>query len=185
MGSRKRPSTTGVRRDDDVGSTAVQRSSSGKTPSSSGYWPRRSSLHFSQERLVEVPLMHVTSPRHPLAAYGRPIPSTELAKHVQLVLTHRSALSRDGSLASIRRRTWRLADLGAKHAFLRAGLGWGGMPVDQVPVSGDRRTTAPGGRAPRIWIFIRRSQRSAQCISAGISRLALPGPSRHCSLSRC
>src|SRR5206468_12282156 len=26
--------------------------------------------------------------------------------------------------------TWRLADLGAKHAFLRAGLGWGGMPVD-------------------------------------------------------
>src|SRR6266496_3066289 len=28
--------------------------------------------------------------------------------------------------------TWRLADLGAKHAFLRAGLGWGGMPVGVV-----------------------------------------------------
>jgi DNA-binding transcriptional LysR family regulator len=29
-------------------------------------------------------------------------------------------------------RTWRLADLGAKHAFLRAGLGWGGMPEESV-----------------------------------------------------
>lgn len=29
-------------------------------------------------------------------------------------------------------RTWRLADLGAKHAFLRAGLGWGSMPEESV-----------------------------------------------------
>ena len=29
-------------------------------------------------------------------------------------------------------RTWRLADLGSKHAFLRSGLGWGGMPLDVV-----------------------------------------------------
>jgi DNA-binding transcriptional LysR family regulator len=29
-------------------------------------------------------------------------------------------------------RTWRLSDLGAKHAFLLAGLGWGGMPLDVV-----------------------------------------------------
>ena len=29
-------------------------------------------------------------------------------------------------------RNWRLADLGAKHAFLRAGLGWGGMPHAMV-----------------------------------------------------
>jgi DNA-binding transcriptional LysR family regulator len=28
--------------------------------------------------------------------------------------------------------TWRLADLGAKHAFLRAGLGWGHMPLHMV-----------------------------------------------------
>lgn len=25
--------------------------------------------------------------------------------------------------------TWRLADLGAKHAFLRSGLGWGSLPL--------------------------------------------------------
>jgi DNA-binding transcriptional LysR family regulator len=28
--------------------------------------------------------------------------------------------------------TWRLADLGAKHAFLLAGLGWGHMPLHMV-----------------------------------------------------
>jgi DNA-binding transcriptional LysR family regulator len=29
-------------------------------------------------------------------------------------------------------KTWRLYDLGAKHAFLLAGLGWGGMPLGVV-----------------------------------------------------
>jgi len=29
-------------------------------------------------------------------------------------------------------QVWRLADLGAKHAFLRAGLGWGSMPLHMV-----------------------------------------------------
>ena len=29
-------------------------------------------------------------------------------------------------------KTWRLADLFAKHAFLLNGLGWGGMPMHAV-----------------------------------------------------
>ena len=29
-------------------------------------------------------------------------------------------------------RTWRLADLGAKHALLREGIGWGNMPLGLV-----------------------------------------------------
>jgi len=87
---------------------------------------------FSQESLLEVPLIHVTSPRHPLATYGRPIPSSELAKHVQLVLADRSTLSQGKEFGVLSPRTWRLADLGAKHAFLRAGLGWGGMPAERV-----------------------------------------------------
>src|SRR5580704_2679162 len=87
---------------------------------------------FSQEPLSQVPLVQVTSPRHPLASYGRPIPSSELAKHVQLVLTDRSMLSKGKEFGVLSPRTWRLADLGAKHAFLRAGLGWGGMPAQLV-----------------------------------------------------
>src|ERR1700751_3525148 len=47
-----------------------------------------------QESVLTVRLIHVASPRHPLAAYGRPVPAGELAKHVQLVLTDRSTLSR-------------------------------------------------------------------------------------------
>jgi DNA-binding transcriptional LysR family regulator len=30
------------------------------------------------------------------------------------------------------RRTWRLADLSAKHALLREGVGWGNMPFAMV-----------------------------------------------------
>jgi DNA-binding transcriptional LysR family regulator len=87
---------------------------------------------FSQEPLLAVSLVHVASPRHSLATYGRPIPSSELAKHVQLVLTDRSTLSKGKEFGVLSPRTWRLADLGAKHAFLRAGLGWGAMPTELV-----------------------------------------------------
>jgi DNA-binding transcriptional LysR family regulator len=87
---------------------------------------------FSQEPLLQVPLVHVVSPRHALASYGGPIPSSELAKHIQLVLTDRSTLSKGKEFGVLSPRTWRLADLGAKHAFLRAGLGWGSMPAERV-----------------------------------------------------
>ena len=87
---------------------------------------------LTQEPLLKVPLIHVTSPQHPLASYSGPIPDSELAKHIQLVLTDRSTLSKGQELGVFSNRTWRLADLGAKHAFLRAGLGWGGMPAELV-----------------------------------------------------
>jgi DNA-binding transcriptional LysR family regulator len=87
---------------------------------------------FTEEPLLKVPLIHVTSPKHPLAALGRPVPASELRKHIQLVLTDRSTMSKGQDLGVLSDRTWRLADIGAKHAFLRAGLGWGGMPVDLV-----------------------------------------------------
>jgi DNA-binding transcriptional LysR family regulator len=87
---------------------------------------------FTEEPLLDVQLVHVTSPKHPLASYGRPIPKGELSKHIQLVLTDRSALSNGQDLGVFSTRSWRLADMGAKHAFLRAGLGWGGMPAELV-----------------------------------------------------
>jgi len=95
---------------------------------------------FSQEPLLQVPLVHVVSPRHALASYAGPIPSSELAKHIQLVLTDRSTLSKGKEFGVLSPRTWRLADLGAKHAFLRAGLGWGGMPAERVQSDLARRT---------------------------------------------
>lgn len=87
---------------------------------------------FVQERLLSIPLTMVAAPTHLLAEHAAPIPRMALAEHVQLVLTDRSDLSRGKEFGVLSPRTWRIADLGAKHAFLRAGLGWGSMPFPMV-----------------------------------------------------
>jgi DNA-binding transcriptional LysR family regulator len=87
---------------------------------------------LTRERLLLVKLLFVASPAHPLALLKDPIPARVLAQHRQLVLTDRSELSKGRELGVFAANTWRLADLGAKHAFLRAGLGWGGMPAHVV-----------------------------------------------------
>jgi len=79
-----------------------------------------------------VALVPVAAPGHALARVAGPIPPETLREHVQLVLTDKSALpgSRDHGVLST--RTWRVGDLGAKHAMLLAGLGWGNMPAHVV-----------------------------------------------------
>jgi DNA-binding transcriptional LysR family regulator len=86
----------------------------------------------TRERLPVVKMVFVASPAHPLASLKGPIPERVLSGHRQLVLTDRSELSQGKEFGVFSANTWRLADLGAKHAFLRAGLGWGGMPVGVV-----------------------------------------------------
>ena len=81
-------------------------------------------------RAVEMTM--VAAPSHPLAFYPGLIPAGVLAQHVQLVLTDRSDLSRGREFGVLASRSWRLADLGAKHAFLLGGLGWGSMPFHMV-----------------------------------------------------
>jgi DNA-binding transcriptional LysR family regulator len=89
--------------------------------------------HPELERVAvgEVGLVPVAAPSHPLAKLDRIGPGAT-RQHLQLVLTDRSPLTegRDFSVASP--RTWRLADLGAKHALLLEGIGWGGMPRHAV-----------------------------------------------------
>jgi DNA-binding transcriptional LysR family regulator len=138
---------------------------------------------LSRERLLGVTMVVVVSPRHPLAAQAGAIPATQLGKHIQLVLTDRSTLTQGREFCVLSPRTWRLSDLGAKHAFLRAGLGWGGMPRDLVepdiaagllvqieledappeglvmPMWAAYRTDAPPGPAGR-WLIDRLTQMS-------------------------
>jgi DNA-binding transcriptional LysR family regulator len=85
-----------------------------------------------RERLLGVKMVFVTARAHPLASHSGPISQCALAEHVQLVLTDRTDLSKGQEFKVLSPRNWRLADLGAKHAFLRAGLGWGGMPFAMV-----------------------------------------------------
>ena len=87
---------------------------------------------LTRERLLVVKMLFVASPTHPLASLKGPVPTRVLAQHRQLVLTDRSELSQGKELGVFAANTWRLADLGAKHAFLRAGLGWGGMPAHVI-----------------------------------------------------
>jgi DNA-binding transcriptional LysR family regulator len=85
-----------------------------------------------REHLMEVQVVPVASPSHPLRCLPAPLTITDLSQHVQLVLTDRSNLSRGMEIGVVAAKPWRLADLGAKHAFLKAGMGWGGMPLHIV-----------------------------------------------------
>lgn len=86
----------------------------------------------ASEYLLGVPAVAVVAPGHPLAAAEGAIMRAEAARHVQLVLTDRSNLTQGRNYGVLSPHVWRLADLGAKHAFLRAGLGWGNMPLHMV-----------------------------------------------------
>ena len=87
---------------------------------------------LQSEPLVDVPFVTVVSASHRLAAVRGVVSASRIAKEVQLVLTDRTALSEGKSFGVLSPLTWRLADLGAKHAFLKAGLGWGHMPMHMV-----------------------------------------------------
>jgi DNA-binding transcriptional LysR family regulator len=87
---------------------------------------------LSCERLTGIAFVVVAAPDHPLASVRGTIAKSELAKHVQLVLTDRTSLSEGHEFGVMSPQTWRLADLFAKHAFLLNGLGWGGMPLHTV-----------------------------------------------------
>jgi len=115
-----------------------------------------------------VDLIAVCSPTHPLAVLqdGREglITIEELEDHLQLVLTDRSPRTREQEHGVAAASSWRLADLGAKQAMLRAGLGWGSMPrhlvaedtqaARLVELRVDR--WAGTGRLPRLEIVVAR-----------------------------
>jgi DNA-binding transcriptional LysR family regulator len=86
----------------------------------------------ASEFLLSVAAVAVVAPGHALAKLKRPISQAAAGEHVQLVLTDRSTLTAGRNFGVMSSKTWRLADLGAKHAFLRAGLGWGYMPMHMV-----------------------------------------------------
>jgi DNA-binding transcriptional LysR family regulator len=76
-------------------------------------------------------MVPVAAPDHVLGKADR-IPPGAGRDHLQLVLTDRSHFTEGRDYSVISAKTWRLADLGAKHALLREGIGWGNMPLDMV-----------------------------------------------------
>ena len=78
-------------------------------------------------------MIPVAGQDHPLASppSGGHLPGAA-RDHVQLVVYDRSPLTRGRDISVSSNRTWRLADLSVKHALLRAGIGWGMMPLAMV-----------------------------------------------------
>jgi DNA-binding transcriptional LysR family regulator len=87
---------------------------------------------LQSEPLLSVEFVTVVAPSHRLAATRGVVSASAIAKQVQLVLTDRTTLTEGRNFGVLSPLTWRLADLGAKHAFLKAGLGWGQMPLHMV-----------------------------------------------------
>jgi DNA-binding transcriptional LysR family regulator len=81
--------------------------------------------------VAQVVLFPVAASGH--AMCGFPVVPRRVAReNVQLVLTDSSRLTEGRDFGVIGVKTWRLGDLGAKHALLLAGLGWGNMPSHLV-----------------------------------------------------
>jgi DNA-binding transcriptional LysR family regulator len=88
---------------------------------------------LTREALLTIKVLTVVSPKHPLAARRGRIPMTVLAEHIQISHLDPSDLSPVyGAVYAKYRRVWRLSHLGAKLTFLRAGFGFGGMPLHAV-----------------------------------------------------
>jgi DNA-binding transcriptional LysR family regulator len=122
------------------------------------------------EYLLRVPAVATVAPSHALAQAPSPIPRSVAAEHVQLVLTDRSTLTAGRDFGVFSHKQWRLADLGAKHAFLRAGLGWGFMPLHMVAVD------LASGALQQIELEDNPTQGAAFSMRAVYRKDAPPGP---------
>jgi DNA-binding transcriptional LysR family regulator len=87
---------------------------------------------LTHETLLTVRLPTVVSPQHPLATHRSPIPPSVVNRHVQLVHVDLADLSTVHGIPSRSGRVWHLSHLGAKLAFLRAGLGFGSLPIHML-----------------------------------------------------
>jgi DNA-binding transcriptional LysR family regulator len=90
-----------------------------------------------------VEIIPVAAPDHPLAR-NRPNAPGAARYHRQLVLTVRTPFLEGPDVGIFSADAWRLADLGAKHDLLLAGIGWGNMPEPNV------RADLAAGRLVRL-----------------------------------
>lgn len=84
--------------------------------------------HVEVQGLSAVPIVTVAAASHPLATGDRFGPA-DLADHLQIVLEDPTPLSAGREFDVLSPGTWRVSSQDAKHALIRAGLGWGRLPL--------------------------------------------------------
>jgi DNA-binding transcriptional LysR family regulator len=84
---------------------------------------------LTHEPILTIALHTVVAAQHPLATQRGQVPLSILAKHIQI--THVDPSDIPGGFERRLKipRVWRLSHLGAKLAFLRAGFGFGALPL--------------------------------------------------------
>jgi len=87
---------------------------------------------LASRSLPPVTMIPVAAPTHPLAQTKELISAADAQEHIQIVLSDRSRLTAGRDFLVVSPQTWRVADLSSKHELLRAGLGWGNMPLHLV-----------------------------------------------------
>jgi DNA-binding transcriptional LysR family regulator len=81
--------------------------------------------------LMDLQLLPVAAPGHPLAKADRALETADFAAHVQLVLS--DPVAQDGpNYGVVGQRLWRFVDNARRLDFLLAGLGWCKMPKHLV-----------------------------------------------------
>ena len=132
--------------------------------------PLLSQIGSTDQRVIgEVELVQVAAPSHPLARRDKTQPG-DARNHIQIVLTDRSRLTEGLDFSVLATRTWRLADLGAKHALLLEGIGWGSMPRQMV--------AEDLARGRLVELEVPEIGRIAYPLTAIWRRDRLPGPAR-------
>lgn len=125
---------------------------------------------MESEPLLDVHMVTVCAPHHPLAALQGELTARQLGEHVHLILTDRTPLTAGKSFGVFTEQVWKLADLGAKHSFLKAGFGWGHMPEAMV------EEDLAAGRLVALAIAPRRGKPLDIAMQAAWRRDAPPGP---------
>jgi DNA-binding transcriptional LysR family regulator len=84
------------------------------------------------ERIGESFMIPVAAADHRLGKLKGQLTLSDVRDETQLVVSDVSGLTkgRDFNVLSI--KTWRVSEFTTKHLFIRAGLGWGGLPVPMV-----------------------------------------------------
>ena len=85
----------------------------------------------AQVKLLEIgfnTIVPAAAPGHPLALLPGPVPLEDVREFTQLVVTDQSERTQGRDFGVFAYHTWRLTDVYTKHALMRAGLGWGGLP---------------------------------------------------------
>jgi len=82
--------------------------------------------------LTLIEMAPVAAPGHPLASAPAPIARETLELHIQLILTDPVNGVGGPSYGVISPKVWRFVDLSRRLDLLRAGFGWGNMPLHMV-----------------------------------------------------